>query len=80
VQRFDSAPGSEVRLEALWTLSSASEPAVALRCSGVFVQALADGGYVALTRAHRHGVAMLADAIGEALQLLGTGQPASCRG
>ena len=78
VQRFDSAPGREARLEATWTLSSDADAASALRCRGEFVQALATGGYLALTKGHQQAVTALADAIGSELKTLNAGQTATC--
>jgi len=78
VQRFESIPGREVRLEATWSLSrsaSASPPreAASLVCRDVFVEAVGDGGVPALAAGHRHNVARLADAIGEKLANPGGG-------
>lgn len=78
VQRFDSAPGREARLEATWTLSSDADAAAALRCRGAFVQALAASGYLALATGHQKAVAALADAIGSELKALSAGQTATC--
>jgi uncharacterized lipoprotein YmbA len=78
VQRFDSAPGREVRLEATWTVSSSAETAVPLRCHGDFVQQITAGGYPALASGHQQGVTRLADRIAQALKLLSAGQPAAC--
>jgi len=80
VQRFDSAPGREARLEATWTLSSDADAAAALRCHGEFVQTLAASGYLALAKGHQQAVATLADAIGSGLKALGAGQTATCAG
>jgi uncharacterized protein len=80
VQRFESAPGREVRLEATWTLSSGIEAAVPLRCHGDFVQQLATASYPALAKAHQQGVVQLADSIARALEALHKGQAADCRG
>ena len=80
VQRFDSTPGREARLEATWTLSSDADAAAAaaLRCRGEFVQALAASGYLALAKGHQQAVATLADAIGSELKALNAGQTATC--
>ena len=78
VQRFDSVPGREARLEATWTVRSGAEPATALRCRGEFVQTPASAGYPALAQGHRQAVATLADTIGAELKALGAGQPADC--
>jgi uncharacterized lipoprotein YmbA len=77
VNRFDSAPGREARLEATWTLSSDAD-AAALRCRGEFVQPLAASGYLALAKGHQQAVTTLADAIGSELKALSAGQTATC--
>lgn len=79
VQRFDSAPGREVRLEATWTLSTSAAPAAVLRCRSDFVQAIGAGGYPALASGHRQDVVRLADTVAEALKALSTGQARTCR-
>lgn len=78
VQRFDSVPGREARLEATWTLSSDADAAAALRCRGEFVQAPAASGYLALAKGHQQAVTAMADAIGSGLKALNAGQPATC--
>lgn len=80
VQRFDSAPGREARIEATWTLTSDAEAAAPLRCRGEFVQPLAANGYLALVKGHQQAATRLADAIGSALEALATGQAATCAG
>ena len=78
VQRFESAPGREARLEATWTLSSDADATAALRCRGEFVQPLSAGGYLALATGHQQAVARLADVIGSELKALNAGQTATC--
>jgi uncharacterized lipoprotein YmbA len=78
VQRFESIPGREARLEAAWSVSlpaSATSPreASSVVCRSVFVEPVGDGGVAALAAGHRRNVGKLADAIGERLQ-----QPGSC--
>ena len=80
VQRFDSVPGHEARLDASWTLRSDAESAGSLSCRGEFVQTVDSGSYLALAKAHRQGVTQLADAIGRSLKMLSAGQPATCEG
>ena len=80
VQRFDSTPGRETRLEARWALRSAADGAPTLSCRGEFVQAVAGTGYTALAKGHQQGVAQLGDAIGRALKAMSAGQPATCEG
>ena len=80
VQRFDSAPGREARIEATWTLASDAEGAAPLRCRGEFVQPLAASGYLALAKGHQQAAAQLADAIASALKAVAAGQAATCAG
>jgi len=78
VQRFDSVPGREARLEATWTLSPNVGAAMALRCHGDFVQQISTGGYAALASGHQQGVARLAESITRTLRALSAGQSATC--
>ena len=80
VQRFDSAPGREARIEATWTLTSDAEGAAPLRCRGEFVQPLAASGYLALAKGHQQAAAQLAEAIASALKAVAAGQAATCSG
>ena len=80
VQRFDSAPGREARIEATWTLASDAEAAVPLRCRGEYVQPLAGSGYLALAKGHQQAITQLADAIASALKAVTAGQTATCSG
>lgn len=81
VQRFESAPGREARLEAVWTVSSLDKPTVALRCRGAFVQVVErSGGYVALASGHQQAAAQLGDAIGTALKAMAASRQGSCEG
>jgi len=80
VQRFDSLPGHEVRLEATWTISSVGEASAApLRCRGEVVQAVTAGGYLALAKGHQQGVSRLADAVASSLKALNAGQTPTCQ-
>ena len=80
VQRFDSAPGREARIEATWTLTSDAEAAAPLRCRGEFVQPLTASGYLALAKGHQQAAAQMADAIASALKAVAAGQAATCSG
>jgi hypothetical protein len=80
LQRFDSAPGREARLEATWTLSSDADAALTVRCRGEFLQPLVSGGYLPVAQGHRQAIAQLANAIGGQLKALSAGQSASCSG
>ena len=78
VQRFDTVPGREVRLEATWRLRTDADGAAVLSCRGEFVQPLSASAYPALNAGHRQSVSQLADAIGRALSAVGAGRVASC--
>lgn len=80
VQRFESAPGREARIEATWTLASDAEAATPLRCHSEFVQPLAASGYLALAKGHQQAASQLADAIASALKAVTAGQAATCAG
>jgi uncharacterized lipoprotein YmbA len=80
VQRFESVPGREARLEATWSLAG-TQPGSAppLVCRSAFAETPAAGGIPELAAAHRRAVTRLADAMGEQLRRLQAGQPGSCR-
>jgi uncharacterized protein len=78
VQRFESTPWSEARLEATWTLRSDEPAGGVLSCHAVLVQAPVAANYPSLARAHQQGVAQLAESIGTALKALGKGQGGAC--
>jgi len=78
VQRFETTPGREVRLEATWAVTASGEKTSALRCHGDFVQPVAGGGYPALASGHQQTVARLADNVARALVALEKGQAATC--
>jgi uncharacterized lipoprotein YmbA len=85
VQRFESFPGREARIEAAWSVSlpaSASPPreASAVVCRSVFVETADLGSVASLAAAHRRNVGKLADAIGEYLAPSPQPSPASGRG
>lgn len=80
VQRFDSVPGRETRLEARWSLRSAVDGGLMLSCRGEFAQAVSSPGYIALAKGHQQGVAQLGDVIGRALKAMSAGQSATCEG
>lgn len=80
VQRFESAPGREARIEATWTLASDAEAAAPLRCHSEIVQPLAASGYLALAKGHQQAAAQLAAAIASALKAVTAGQAPTCSG
>jgi uncharacterized protein len=79
VLRFETAPGREARLEAVWSLLPGSgDAAAAQRCHGSFVESVGTDGYLALAAGHRRGVAQLADAIAAGLTAAAAGKQAGC--
>lgn len=78
VQRFESIPGREARLEAAWSLSGAPRGGAALVCRSAFREAVDGPGVPALAAAHRRAVVQLADAIGRQLRALQAGPAAGC--
>ena len=80
VQRFESSPGVEARLEALWSVRAVSGEAASLSCRVEIAQSPGADGYLGLANAHRQGVRKLGDAIGSALKALSSGQQGVCSG
>ena len=78
VQRFESIPGREARIDSLWSLSSSARASVALSCRSSIREGASDGGVPALAAAHRRAVARLADEIGGRLQALQRGEAPAC--
>ena len=71
VQRFETIPGREARLEAAWSVSPSSaapREAAATVCRSVLVETPGAAGVAALAAAHRRNVEKLGDAIGERLR------------
>ena len=67
VQRFDSAVGRQVRLEAVWSLRATDSSVPALRCRSVLAQAVG-AGVPALAASQRALVAQLGAAMATATQ------------
>ena len=78
VQRFESIPGREARLEATWSLSSSQHGAPTLVCRSAFTESAAQAGVPALAAAHRRAAVRLADEIGTRLERLQAGEAAGC--
>jgi len=78
VQRFESVPGREARLEAAWSLSSSERGGATLVCRNALIEGVDQPGVPALAAAHRRAVARLADEIGRRLQQLRSGQVPAC--
>ena len=80
MQRFESIPGKEARIESTWSLSQSSvKPGgVTLVCRSVLREEAGSGGVAALAAAHRKAVVRLADEIGQRLKSLQAGAQAAC--
>ena len=64
VQRFESVPGREARIEAAWSVLSTQHGATALVCRSVMQESAAQASIASLAEAHRRAVTRLADEIG----------------
>lgn len=78
VQRFESVPGREARIDSTWSLSPPSPPTSALVCRTSVRESVNETGAPALAAAHRRAVARLADRIGERLRAVQAGEKAIC--
>jgi len=79
VLRFETAPGREARIEAVWSLLSGSGgAAAALRCHGSFVESASVEGYLALAAGHRRAVTQLGSAIAAGLKAAAAGRSVDC--
>jgi len=80
VQRFESMPGREARLESWWSVSSSQRGATALMCRSLVRESVAEAGAPALAAADRGAVARLADESGERVQGMQRGEKVECGG
>jgi uncharacterized lipoprotein YmbA len=78
VQRFESVPGREARLDAIWSLSSGVSGDAAQVCRDSFTEPVDAGGVPALAAAHRRAVVRLADSIGQHLKTRRAGTTGGC--
>jgi uncharacterized protein len=79
VLRFETAPGREARIEAVWSLLPGSGGVeAALRCHGSFVESASVEGYLALAVGHRRAVTQLGSAIAAGLTAAATGKSVDC--
>ena len=78
VQRFESIPGRQARLEATWSLSPSRPDTPGVVCRSALSEAPAGGDVAALAAAHRRAVQRLADEIGQRLAALHAGTAAGC--
>jgi len=79
VQRFESLPGREARIESAWSISaSRREAAGPLVCRSSLHEPVSGDGMPALDAAHRRAVVKLADTIGAKLQALARGESVGC--
>ena len=77
LNRFESVPGREARIEGWWLLGSGDARRLGQRCEWRYAEP-ALGGMPALAQAHRRAVVRLADALGESLQKLSRGEATAC--
>ena len=80
LQRFETVPGREVRIDGVWSLLRPQPANSAMVCRITLAESVAETGIHALAAAHRRNVARLADQIGQALQTSQRGQTAACPG
>jgi len=73
VQRFESVPGREARIEAAWSVLSTQRGAIALVCRSVMQEPASQSSIAALAEAHRRAVTRLADEIGQHIKAGSTG-------
>ncbi|WP_372527424.1 membrane integrity-associated transporter subunit PqiC [Piscinibacter sp.] len=78
VQRFESLPSREARLDSVWSIASPQRAASTLRCRSGIRESVTEPGAPALAAAHRRAAARLADEIGRQLQALQRGEPGTC--
>jgi methionyl aminopeptidase len=74
VQRFESIPGREARLEGAWSISSTQRGGATLVCRSAIAESVAAAGIPALAQAHRRAAAQLADEIGRRLKAMQAGE------
>jgi hypothetical protein len=80
VQRFESTPGSEARIEANWSVGSGQKDSNALLCHSIIREPANGPGIAALAAAHRQATVRLADEIGQQLAAIREGRTAACAG
>lgn len=78
VQRFESVPGREARIESVWSVSGTQRSAATLVCRSVRTEPATGGDVATLAAAHRRAVTALADEIGQRVRTLQAGQAAGC--
>lgn len=78
VQRFESMPGREARIESVWSVSGTQRGAATLVCRSARVEPVSGADVSSLAAAHRRAVTALADEIGRRLRAMQAGQPVAC--
>ena len=78
IQRFESIPGREARIEGAWSWTSSQRGAVPLVCRSVLREAVSASDVPALAAAHRRAVVRLADEVGQRLHALQSSGTPSC--
>lgn len=70
VQRFESVPGREARIEAIWILGPGPGGLAAVACRSIIQEAVDAPGITPLAAAHRRAAIRLADEIGRQLSAM----------
>lgn len=78
VQRFESIPSREARIESTWSVSSTPRGAMTLVCRSVTREDVIGNSISSLAAAHGKAVMRLADEIGLRLKAMQAGSSVSC--
>ncbi|RQP24999.1 PqiC family protein [Piscinibacter terrae] len=78
VQRFETTPGREARIDANWSVNSNQKGSDSLLCRSVIQEPVSEPGIAPLAAAHRRAAVRLADEIGQQLTAIRQGQRAAC--
>jgi hypothetical protein len=80
VQRFESVPGREARLEAAWSVSPPPDTpgAQTVVCRTAVADPVAEASIAALAAGHRRNARTLGDAIGRGLRAMARGDGPAC--
>jgi uncharacterized lipoprotein YmbA len=78
VQRFESIPSREARIEGTWSVASTASGGPTLVCRSALREDVSGTGIAPLAAAHRRAVVRLSDEIGQRLKALQAGNAAGC--
>ncbi len=78
VQRFESIPSKEARIESTWSVTSTASGGPTLVCRSALREDVSGAGIAPLAAAHRRAVVRLSDEIGQRLKALQAGSAAGC--